>query len=582
VDDGPEEPGEDEEFYAANFELLGQEDEDEEEGMVSEDEAPPLVSSEGEPDEEPSPYAHLGEDRPCLCQQRVPLEVNGNLTSLHTLYDWETQNTLVRIESARRIGLQGMSAPRQAIKGYQGVGTITDSIYYLPLLDADGNIQVIHAHGVEEIAVVARTRLPPIAREIFPVIRAVMPWMETGAGHVELLIGLDNKQWLPAHVENSWDPDNDMRLMRSVFGHRYMITDGWGRGLLPPDNAPDSQAGAQGGATEQADAAQEVKLPEYRGWSQGTWSSGSVGGTNATGPRGGCLGARPKTRGAAPGQGGPPTPGGAAQGGGLRGPSRGTRDPPMPQVRFGAARPQAPREARSGFKTVRPPKRRHSPSPSPAPGQGHWGWLGSSRGGRGQRGVTRRHPPRRPPSPDPGRALGPLQLMGPGDHPMQKLALMMAVMMLGMSPVNDCSTSVDSGSQGIGERAEMMLPPSTWFSSDREALTTKRRVSPAASVGDPPVEPGGFPVKRILQQIQLGMEGLVKIKNEVLRVGQGAARENSESREYNSGPRESGQDSRPKREAAQKAMEALKKGADATRGRGRRKGRVYQRAGIRN
>jgi hypothetical protein len=160
VDDGPEEPGEDEEFYAANFELLGQEDEDEVEGMVSEDEAPPLVSSEGEPDEEPLPYAHLGEDRPRLCQQRVPLEVNGNLAFLHTLYDWETPNTLVRIESARRIDLQGMRAPRQAIKGYQGVGTITDSVYYLPLMNTDGNVQVIRAHGGEEIAVVARTRLP--------------------------------------------------------------------------------------------------------------------------------------------------------------------------------------------------------------------------------------------------------------------------------------------------------------------------------------------------------------------------------------------------------------------------------------
>ncbi len=50
VGDGPEEPGEDEEFYAANFELLGQEDEDEEGEVISEDEAPPLVSSDGEPD----------------------------------------------------------------------------------------------------------------------------------------------------------------------------------------------------------------------------------------------------------------------------------------------------------------------------------------------------------------------------------------------------------------------------------------------------------------------------------------------------------------------------------------------------
>ncbi len=67
----------------------------------------------------------------------------------------------------------------------------------------------------------ARTRLPPLAREIFPVIRVAMPWMETGAGHVELLTGLDNKQWLPVHVEDSWDPDDDMRLMKSVFGHRW-------------------------------------------------------------------------------------------------------------------------------------------------------------------------------------------------------------------------------------------------------------------------------------------------------------------------------------------------------------------------
>ncbi len=288
----------------------------------------------------------------------------------------------MRIESARRIGLQGVRAPRQAIKGYQGVGTITDSVYYLPLLDADCNIQVIRAHGVDEITIVARTRLPPIAREIFPVIRAFMPWMETGAGHVELLVGLDNRQWLPAHVE-----DDDMRLMRSVFGHRYMITDGWGRDLLPPDNAPGNQAGAQGGAAEQADAAQEDRLPEYRGWSQGTWSHGNGDRPGTTRPRGGCLGARPKSH-----------------------------------------------------------------------------------------GVT----------------------------------------------------------------------------ISRGASSTQR------------------------------MEGLVKIKDEVQRAGQEAARRKPGEREWNPGSGESGQDSRPKREAAQKAMDALKKGADATRGRGRRKGRMYQRAGVRN
>jgi hypothetical protein len=175
-----------------------------------------------------------------------------------------------------------------------------------------------------------------------------------------------------------------------------------------------------------------------------------------------------------------------------------------------------------------------------------------------------------------------MQLMGPGDHPMQKLALMMAVMMLGMSPAHGCSTSFDLGSRGAGGQAEVILPPSMWSSSDGEALMTEGRISLTAVRGGPPVEPGGLPVGRILQQIQLRVEGLVKIKNEVLRAGQGAAEENPEGREYNPGSGESGQDSRPKREAAQKATEALKKGADATRGRGRRKGGVYQRAGNRN
>ncbi len=54
-----------------------------------------------------------------------------------------------------------------------------------------------------------------------------------------------------------------MRLMKSIFGYRYMITDGWGRDLFPPDNSRDGQAGAQGDKVEAADEAQEVRLEEY-------------------------------------------------------------------------------------------------------------------------------------------------------------------------------------------------------------------------------------------------------------------------------------------------------------------------------
>ncbi len=330
---------------------------------------------------------------------------------------------------------------------------------------------------------------------------------------MELLIGLDNRQWLPAHTEDLWDPDDDMRLMRSVFGHRYMITDGWGRDLLPPDNAPDNQAGAQEGAAEQADAAQEDQLPEYRGWSQGTWNPGNGGGSGTAGPRGGCLGASPKVRVVTSSRGAPPTQGGTSQRGGSRGLSGGPRDPPAPQARFGAAHPQGSRGARSRFKMVPLLKKRPSPNPSPSPRRGRWNWLGSSRGGRGQNGATRIQLPRRPPFPDPGRVPGPLQLMGPGDHPMQRLALMMAVMMLGMPPVNGCNTSVGPRGQGAGDQAEMMRSPSAWFGNSGGTLTTEEGISSATPEGNPPVEPGGFSVKRILQQVQQGMEGLARIKN---------------------------------------------------------------------
>jgi hypothetical protein len=165
---------------------------------------------------------------------------------------------------------------------------------------------------------------------------------------------------------------------------------------------------------------------------------------------------------------------------------------------------------------------------------------------------------------------------------MQKLALMMAVMILGMSPAHGCSIGADPESQGIRDQAEMTLPPSTWPGGDGKALMTKDRISSAAAEGSPPVEPGGHSIGQVLQQIQLGVEGLGRIRNEILRIGQGTAKEDLEEKDIKPDSGEEDQGNGPENETAPKAAEALKKGADATRGRGQRKSRLYQRAGIRN
>jgi hypothetical protein len=48
-------------------------------------------------------------------------------------------------------------------------------------------------------------------------------------GPIELLIGLDNSQWLPVRLEDSKEPSVNMRLMKSSFGDGRLRN-----GTVPP------------------------------------------------------------------------------------------------------------------------------------------------------------------------------------------------------------------------------------------------------------------------------------------------------------------------------------------------------------
>ncbi len=160
---------------------------------------------------------------------------------------------------------------------------------------------------------------------------------------------------------------------------------------------------------------------------------------------------------------------------------------------------------------------------------------------------------------------------------MQKLALMMAVMILSMSPAHGCSIGADSRSPEVGGPAEMMPLLPTWFSSGGKTLMTKDTISSAAAGGNRPVEPGGRLVGQIWPQTQLKVEGMERMGDEVLSMEKAPG-----EWEDGPGPRERNQVYRLEDEAAPKAAEALRRGADAARGRGQRKSRWYQRTGARN
>jgi hypothetical protein len=91
--------------------------------------------------------------------------------------------------------------------------------------------------------------------------------MGADGGPVDLLIGLDNAQWLHRHVADSWDRDDDMRLMKCAFGHQYMIMGGCGTRLFPRDpsgRSPKDQDDAHEDQEDIPKDQREIRLEEYQ------------------------------------------------------------------------------------------------------------------------------------------------------------------------------------------------------------------------------------------------------------------------------------------------------------------------------
>jgi hypothetical protein len=344
-----------------------------------------------------------------LCMQMVPVEAaSGAVQGLHTLYDWGSTMTLVRRESARKLGFRPAQVAQRIVNSFGGAAVSVTGCHFLPLIDVRGKHQVICAFKMEEITAVAETRQPPWAREVFPSVRAHMPWMDTQAEPIELLIGLDNSQWLPVFLEDSKEPAVNMRLMKSLFGHMFMVMGSRGAALYPRDESLKYRGDPTGERLTHAEMAQKVRLERcFRGRSQ----------------------PGPKDGGRMPIKGPSPVPERAIPDYGPVGSRR-----PSPS---GAAMPPPPPPRG----TVPPPVRMPF-GPPLAPPQRNQG--GRGRGGRGRGGVVGPQQPQGPMLLQPMGMPGLLQPPGPAD-PVQRLALMMALMVLGMPPVYSCQATTGCG-----------------------------------------------------------------------------------------------------------------------------------------
>ncbi len=130
--------------------------------LTSDSEDSALVTSDEEERGEP------GKIR--LCMQMVPVEAASEaVQGLHTLYDWGSTVTLVRRESARRLGFRPAQVAQRMVNGLGGTTVTVTGCHFLPLIDVQGKHQVVCAFEVEEITTVAETRLPPLGQRGVPV-----------------------------------------------------------------------------------------------------------------------------------------------------------------------------------------------------------------------------------------------------------------------------------------------------------------------------------------------------------------------------------------------------------------------------
>ncbi len=98
---------------------------------------------------------------------------------------------------------------------------------------------------------------------------------------------------------------------------------------------------------------------------------------------------------------------------------------------------------------------------------------------------------------------------------MQKLALMMAVMMLGMPPVHGYHTGMEPGAWGDGGRMEPRTYPSARIEGSIGTPAAEKRDRPAAPNRTSSVESDGSSVPQVSQQVQLGAESMLKMKEEI-------------------------------------------------------------------
>jgi hypothetical protein len=158
-----------------------------------------------------------------LCRQMVSVEIGGRSQQLQVLYDSGATLTLITHEAADRTGLQPIRQQLKSVSGLNGVVVSSSCFYMVPMVDCNDEVQVIKAFGVARIAWMDQGTLSPEMEARFPQLKGEAINLQQDEGYVDLLMGADNSRWMPAYVGSSEFPFDNLRLMMSSFGERFIL-----------------------------------------------------------------------------------------------------------------------------------------------------------------------------------------------------------------------------------------------------------------------------------------------------------------------------------------------------------------------
>jgi hypothetical protein len=158
-----------------------------------------------------------------LYRQMVSVEIGGRNQQLQVLYDSGATVTLITHEAADRTGLQPIWQQLKSVSGLNGVVVASSCFYMVPMVDCNDELQVIKAFGVARIAWMDQGTLPPEMEARFPRLKGETINLQQDEGYVDLLIRADNSRWMPAYVGSSEFPFDNLHLMMSSFGERYIL-----------------------------------------------------------------------------------------------------------------------------------------------------------------------------------------------------------------------------------------------------------------------------------------------------------------------------------------------------------------------